>query len=191
MLEKVNPTEKVFSRKQRLAKGNTQLTDVQLDSLTKTGSGFGDEARHAASHAPKYILGPARARRDQSHSAARGETGERDEREEGNSQLSRGSRLPGAPPLPPKCNVTSVCVGNVASSSSSSSPHLLPPQSLGGREDEREAEAVIDTAPIDTPPERDLYAAHNKWADRQEGRGGGRGGRSARAACDGQKHNRG
>lgn len=51
-----------------------------------------------------------------------------------------------------------MCVGNVASSSSSSHRlPLLPPQSLGGREDEREAEAVIDTAPIDTPPEREIY----------------------------------
>ncbi|KAG8014727.1 hypothetical protein GBF38_003342 [Nibea albiflora] len=46
-------------------------------------------------------------------------------------------------------------------------------KSLGGRRDEREAEALIDTAPIDTPPERerDLYAAHNKWADRRRREG--------------------
>lgn len=50
-----------------------------------------------------------------------------------------------------------MCVGNVASSSSSHLLPFLPPQSLGGREDEREAEAVIDTTPIDTPPEREIY----------------------------------
>lgn len=49
-----------------------------------------------------------------------------------------------------------VCVGNVAGLPPPP-PLSLSLQSLGGRRDEREAEALIDTAPIDTPPEREIY----------------------------------
>lgn len=61
-----------------------------------------------------------------------------------------------------------VCVGNVAALPPPPPPPPL--QSLGGRRDEREADALIDTAPIDTPPEREIYTQHTT-----NGQTGGRG----------------
>lgn len=62
-----------------------------------------------------------------------------------------------------------VCVGNVAVLPPPPPLSLsLSPRSLGGRRDEREAEALIDTAPIDTPPERERFIHSSQQMGRRE-----------------------